>query len=447
MTKSDSHIFQCPTCGTKYRLPNVAARRVQCCRCGSFSYDWHYPSLVGGGYEKYWNFKGRYAVVKGSRGSKKSKTIALWHIANLYRYPLANALVVRKTERTLRDSCFADLKWSINRLGVADDFKCNTSPLEITRKSTGQKILFRGCDDALKLTSITVPYGVLCWVWLEEAYELTKEKEFDTLNESIRGEMPDGYFKRFSVSFNPWNEHHWLKKRFFDVPDDDNKLSMTTDFRCNEWLDEADRRMFEDMIKNNPVRARVAAFGQWGIAEGLIYENWEEKDFDIDAIKRKRGIKTGFGLDFGWTDPAALCCLFLDEEEKKIYIFDELYQQHLTNKQLADRITEMGYRKERIYADCAEPKSIEEMRKEGFTHIQAANKGKNINFGIQLVQNYRIIVHPQCVNFITEISNYRWDEDNAGNILPRPAPGLDHLMDSMRYAVIAISQGDRFSWD
>jgi guanylate kinase len=185
-------------------------------------------------------------------------------MANLYRYPLANALVVRKTERTLRDSCFADLKWSINRLGVADDFKCNTSPLEITRKSTGQKILFRGCDDALKLTSITVPHGVLCWVWLEEAYELTKEKEFDTLNESIRGEMPDGYFKRFSVSFNPWNEHHWLKKRFFDPPDDDNKLSMTTDFRCNEWLDEADRRMFEDMIKNGD-------FLEWAIYNNNYY--------------------------------------------------------------------------------------------------------------------------------------------------------------------------------
>lgn len=446
--KADWHIVTCPQCQTKYKSPNIAARKVTCSRCGSSFYDWHYPSLIGGGYEKYWNFKGRYAVVKGSRGSKKSKTIALWHIVNLYRYPLANALVVRKTERTLRDSCFADLKWAINRLGVAEDFKCNTNPLEITRISTGQKILFRGCDDALKLTSITVPHGVLCWVWLEEAYELTKEKDFDTLNEGVRGEMPPGYFKRFSISFNPWSEHHWLKKRFFDPPDDENKLSMTTNFLCNEWLDDADRKMFEDMIKNNPTRARVAAFGEWGVAEGLVYENWEEKDFDIEEIRRKPGIQAGFGLDFGFTAPAALCCFFMDESEKKIYIFDELYKTQQTNQQLAELITEMGYHKEMIVADCAENKSIVELYNAGIYNVQSALKGADsISYGIQLIQNYRIIVHPRCVNFITEISNYCWDEDRFGNRLDKPAKGGDHLMDAFRYAVSMLIQPKTFSWD
>ena len=148
------------------------------------------PELVGKGYGSFWRFKGRYRVCKGSRASKKSKTMALWLITSLMQYKDANALVVRKTERTLRDSCYADLKWAMNRLGVLDRFKCTTSPLELTYE-TGQKILFRGLDDPLKITSITVEKGYLCWLWLEEAYEITSETAFDMLNESIRGAIPE----------------------------------------------------------------------------------------------------------------------------------------------------------------------------------------------------------------------------------------------------------------
>lgn len=81
-------------------------------------------------------------------------------------YPLANTLVIRKTERTLKESCFAQLRWAINRLGVDEFWKARVSPLELEYLPTGQRILFRGCDDALKITSITVAKGHLCWGWL-----------------------------------------------------------------------------------------------------------------------------------------------------------------------------------------------------------------------------------------------------------------------------------------
>lgn len=102
------------------------------------------PSIVGGGYRTFWHWKGRYRVVKGSRASKKSATMALWCIVSMIKYPDANLLVVRKTYRTLKDSCFAQLKWAMRRLGVEQWFKCTESPLEITYRPTGQKILFRG---------------------------------------------------------------------------------------------------------------------------------------------------------------------------------------------------------------------------------------------------------------------------------------------------------------
>ena len=105
------------------------------------------PEVVGKGYGTFWNWKGRYRAVKGSRASKKSKTTALWFITNMMKYPDANTLVVRKTYRTLKDSCFTELKWAIHRLGVDAFWDIKESPLEMTYKPTGQKIYFRGLDD------------------------------------------------------------------------------------------------------------------------------------------------------------------------------------------------------------------------------------------------------------------------------------------------------------
>lgn len=143
-------------------------------------------SIVGKGYAEYWHCKCRYRVCKGSRASKKSKTTALWIISNMMKYPEANTLVIRKTYRTLKDSCFTELKWAIHRLQVDEFWEIKESPLEMKYKPTGQKIYFRGLDDPLKVTSISVDIGVLCWLWIEEAYEITKESDFDIIDESIR---------------------------------------------------------------------------------------------------------------------------------------------------------------------------------------------------------------------------------------------------------------------
>ena len=151
------------------------------------------PDIVGKGYREFWNCKKRYRVVKGSRASKKSTTTALNLICRMMEYPLSNVLVVRKTAATLKDSCFAQLRWAIERLGVSSFWKSRVNPLELEYLPTGQRIIFRGCDDPLKITSITVPRGNLCWAWLEEAYEL-EEEEFNRIDESLRGKLPAGYF-------------------------------------------------------------------------------------------------------------------------------------------------------------------------------------------------------------------------------------------------------------
>ena len=407
------------------------------------------PEIVGRGYGTFWNFKGRYRVCKGSRASKKSKTTALNQIGRIMEYPEANLLVVRKTYRTLKDSCFAELKWAIHRLGVDAWWAVKESPLEMTYLPTGQKIYFRGLDDPLKVTSITVDVGQLCFLWLEEAYEVTREEDFDMLDESIRGESAPGLFKQITITFNPWNEHHWLKKRFFDAPPDPDILAMTTNYTCNEWLDDADKRLFERMRQNNPRRYRVAGLGDWGIVDGLIFENWEEREFDIDEIRRKPGVHSVFGLDFGYTnDPTALFCGMIDRENRTLYVFDEMYEKGMSNERIARKIVEMGYSKERITADSAEPKSIDRLRELGLYHIRAARKGKDsISNGIDFLQDYHFVIHPRCVNFLTEISNYTWDTDKLGNKVGKPIDDFNHLMDAMRYGCEGEMRGATFSFD
>ena len=387
---------------------------------------------IGKGYNKFWNSQKRYVVCKGSRGSKKSKTTALWHIVKLMQYPLSNALVIRKVGRTLKDSCYSDLRWAIHRLGVDAYWKATSSPMELTYTPTGQKILFRGLDDPLKITSISVPVGFINFVWIEEAYEISKESDFDMLDESVRGELPDGYFKRITVTFNPWNERHWLKARFFDKESEDT-LALTTTYQCNEWLDESDLKLFEEMKKRNPRRYQVAGLGNWGVTEGIVYENWKEEVFTLSDVRK---CETVAGLDFGYTnDPTALFVGFLNTSEKKLYVWDELYEKGLSNKRIFERIQEMGYSKERITADSAEPKSIDELKGYGL-RVTPAKKGKDsILNGIQWIQDLEIIIHPRCVNFLTEIGSYTWKEDKFGRKLNEPVDDANHLMDAMRYAL------------
>lgn len=402
--------------------------------------------FVGGGYDEFWRFKGRYRVNKGSRASKKSKNTALWYATWLNKkgFENANLLVIRKTYRTIKDSCFTDLKWALERIGVIDEWNITLSPLEMTRKKTGQKILFRGLDDPLKVTSITVEKGVLCWAWLEEAYEVMNEADFDVLDESIRGECPAPLFKQWTITFNPWNEHHWLKKRFFDAEPSPDILAITTNYLCNEWLDDADKRVFERMKKQNPRRYQVAGLGNWGIVDGLVYENWKEEAFVLDEVRRLPGVASAFGLDFGYThDPTAFFCGLLDEENKRLFVFDEMYEKGMSNRRIYEAISRMGYSKEFITADSAEPKSIDELDGYGLRRIQPARKGKDsVQNGIQWIQELEIIIHPRCVNFITEISNYTWDQDKFGKKLNVPIDDFNHLMDAMRYALEQFIDSD-----
>lgn len=402
----------------------------------------HLPDIVGKGYGTFWRSRYRYEAVKGSRRSKKSKTMALRSIYRIMKYPGSNLLVVRKTYRTLKDSCFTELKWAIKRLKVEHLWQIKESPLEMTYTPTGQKIYFRGLDDPLKITSIAVEVGVLAWMWIEEAYEITREEDFDTLAESMLGDCPEGLWKQITLTFNPWSDRTWIKARFFDVQDPD-ILAITTDYRCNEWLSPEDLKEFERMKRDNPRRYRVAGLGDWGVVDGLIYERWKEESFTLGQLPKDA--QSAFGLDFGYTnDPSAFFCGFISLSERRLYVWDEMYKKGMSNKAIQAEISRMGYLKEQITADSAEPKSIDELKGLGL-RIGGAKKGKDsINNGIQWIQDLEIIIHPRCVSFLTEIGQYQWRKDKFGRSLNEPEDDNNHLMDAMRYALERFIQKNKW---
>lgn len=404
--------------------------------------------IIGKNYDLFWNDKHFYRVVKGSRGSKKSKTIAINMIYRIMKYPESNLLVIRRVFNTLRNSCRADLIWAINRLKVNHLWRVPKGEHTLTYLPTGQQILFAGLDDPLKLTSITVAQGYLNFVWIEEAFQIEKQEMFETLEESIRGILPPHLFHQITLSFNPWSEDHWLRKRFYnDTYDreytDDLIYAITTDYTMNEFLDEVTLKRFEEMKIKRPNRFRVAGLGEWGIAEGLVYNNWEILDFDpIKLLKNDFSLEAAFGLDFGFTnDPSAFIAVIVDLRNKRLFIFDEFYKKRLLNNEIAEEIKIRGYSKDEITADCAEAKSIEEIRRHGISRIKQSSKGKgSVNQGIQYIQQFDIYVHPKCTNTIMEFKNYVWEEKN-GITLNKAADNYNHLMDALRYALEKYSTG------
>lgn len=390
--------------------------------------------LVGKGYEEFWYWRGRYRCVMGSRASKKSHTTALWYILHMMAMPKANLLVVRMVADTNRDSTYALLVKVIHTLGVQDLWQWSKAPLEIVYKPTGQKIIFRGLDDPYKLSSIDVPMGVLCWAWFEEAYQIPSEELFDKVDQSIRGRMPKGYNPQITLTFNPWNQNHWLKKRFFDNPDSET-LAMRTNYTINEFLSDFDRRFFDNMRVQNPRMYQVAGLGNWGVSEGLIYTDWGVRDFDLAEIKQRQSVILGWGLDFGYSnDPTALIAFAIDTEKRTIYVYEEWYKLRQTNRMIAEHIRERGWQDETIVCDSASPQNIAELSIELGINAVGAPKGRDsVENGIQMLQQFHIVIDPKCPDFILEIQSYCYDQDRMGNTLNKPIDDFNHGLDAIRY--------------
>lgn len=386
----------------------------------------------------------------------------------LYQYPEANLLATRKYAVLLKQSCRADLVWAINKLKVTQDWSIPKGELTLTRKSTGQVILFRGINEPESIASITVEQGYLNFLWVEEAYQITNEADFDMVDETIRGAVPEGYFKQSVLTFNPWHESSFLKRKFFHVQpgetlDNDIKyiegrqkstgqvLALTRDYRCNEWLDQADLDNFERMKIEQPGRYNVAGLGNWGVSGSTIYSNWEVKDFNWRDMLYEKDLYNAvvyehrFGLDFGFSNNTAGLRLLVNRDKRELYVCEELYAQRLSTDEIYFRLRGLGWAMEPIHADSEAPLTIKDLKDLGCPRIFGVKKEKgSVTSGIQELRGYKIYVHPTCENFVIEISHYAFKQNANGKELPEPVKEWDHLMDAMRYAMKDEGVGTTF---
>ncbi|WP_270340075.1 PBSX family phage terminase large subunit [Leuconostoc mesenteroides] len=397
---------------------------------------WNLPKMVSSAYAPLFNTKHRYIVYKGSRGSGKSEAEATKVIYDIVTKSYVNWLVLRRYANTNRQSTFTLLQKVANRMSVGNLFQFNSSLPEITYKPTGQKILFRGADKPLSITSISVETGNLCRLWVEEAYQLESEEAFDTVDESMRGiiDNPNGFYQTV-LTFNPWNERHWLKKRFFDKDTRvSNSLALTTTYKDNPFLDEDYVNRLLEMKKRNPRRARVAVDGEWGVAEGLIYENTIVEKFDIREVLK--GARIVRGMDWGYgPDPTAFIEYAINVRTKDVYIFKEMYKQHMLTDEIFKWLYVNGYQQGDIRADYANggDRMIQELKNKGIKGMKRAHKYE-IMFGVTYLQDYKIHVLPSLEHTIEELNSYVYDTDKEGGWVGKAVDKSNHLMDAMRYA-------------
>lgn len=340
-------------------------------------------------------------------------------------------LVIRQTFASIRDSVYAEF------MTVLDDMKLIGTKFVKVSKSTlaitffnGSEIIFKGADDETKLLSIS---GVdVCWV--EEASQVSYEL-WTQLKLRLRGGLEK---KKFYLSFNPISATHWLKSEFFDNPMDDCTIVHST-YKDNRFLDEEYINSLEEMKDRNPLKYEVYALGKWGVMGKKVYENWKVEDFTIhELIKESTNLITAIGMDFGFiNDPTTLVCSLVDLDNRKLYIFDELYEKGLLNNEIADRIIQKGYSKSLIIADSAEQKSIAEIKGYGIPRIKPAKKGAgSIMSGIQYIQQFEIFVHPSCKHTINELEQYAFKKDKAtGQYINQPIDDHNHILDALRYSL------------
>lgn len=415
------------------------------------------PDIVGKGYKSFWNSKHRYRILKGGRGSKKSTTTALWFIYNIMKYPFSNAVCVRKTGNTHKDSTFAQLKWAAQKLGVYHLWTFVEKPMEARYNPTGQKILFRGFDDPLKLTSMTVDTGVLCWAWFEEAYEIEDAAEFDTFDESIRGEMPEGLWKQITITYNPWVNNHWTKERYWDneFPD---TFRLTTTYKCNEWLDDGDRKRIEDLQYTNPERFKVVGLGEYGIPGGAYFDEFRRDIHVIEPFVIPEHWHRYTTKDYG-LDMLANYWIAIDTYNN-MYVYKELYESNLIVSQASKRISEVNG-EDKIKIKYAPPdlqnrqkdsgKSIfdifcsngenltlsDNRRIDGWMALKEWLKpfeSKNEVTG-ETIKTSKLKIFSNCVNLIRTLPQIQRDEKDPNDCATEPHE-LTHAPDALRYFCI-----------
>lgn len=381
--------------------------------------------------DKLFKNENRTQILFGGAGSGKSFSIAQKIV--LDSMIGKNTLIVRKTASSIKKSTLNEVVSKISDFKLMDYFNVNGTEKVITNIKNNSQIIFCGVDDPEKLKSIVPKKGVIHNAWIEECTEIEKNT-YKQITKRLRGITK--YKKHIYLSFNPILKTHWIYKEFFEGFWEDDKqyiekndLSiLKTTYKDNRFLAEDDIYAFEN--EDDKYYYDVYTLGNWGVLGAIIFKDYLVQDFNTECFDVYRN-----GVDWGFSqDPYAFIRIAVDNKRKILYICKEFYKTGLLNENSANLIKPI-VKKEPVYCDSAEPKSIEEYNRLGIKAYSAKKGAGSIAEGIKFIQKYKIIIHPSCVNFQNEMMMYKYKEDKAGNALPQPVDKNNHLIDALRYAL------------
>ena len=242
--------------------------------------------------------------------------------------------------------------------------------------------------------------------------------------------------------FNPVSKLNWTYKQWFDpdVEVDTNRVAIhQSTYKDNHFLDEDNIRTIENLKQTNPAYYKIYTLGEFATLDKLVFPSFEKRR--LNPVKLRR-LPSYFGLDFGYSnDETAFMHIKVDEDSKTIYVVAEYAKRGMLNDEIAKVITDMGFAKDVITADAAEPKSIAEIKRAGVHRIRPAKKGKDsITQGISFMQQYKLVVDDRCVKTIEELENYTYKKDKAtGEYTNEPVDAYNHEIDAIRYALSEIN--------
>lgn len=375
-------------------------------------------------------------VLKGGRGSAKSTHIALKIIKDMMKYPVTT-LCIRKVARTLEESVFEQLKEAINILQVDAYWKIVKSPLQLIYTPRGNKIIFRGADDPLKIKSIKVSKFPIAFMWIEELAEFKTEDEVSTIEKSVlRAELPNGLFYAFYYSYNPpKRKQSWVNKKYESQFIPTNTYVHHSSYLENPYISKAFIEEAEEVKAKSLQKYEWEYLGK-AIGSGVVpFDNLIFRKITDEEIKTFDNIRQGNDWGYG-VDPVAFVCWHYDKTRRKIYALDEVYGVKISNRELADKIKGKKRHTTTTTADSAEPKSIDEMKTYGVKMVGAKKGPGSVEYGEKWLDDLtEIVIDPQRTpNIAKEFENIDYQTDEDGNPKAKLEDKDNHTIDATRYA-------------
>lgn len=367
----------------------------------------------------------RITVMQGGTRSGKTYNILIWLIVRLLKEKEKGQTltICRASLPTIKGSVLRDFIDILERMGIySEDFHNKT---EQTYLLNGNLVEFVSADQPAKIRGKKRQY-----LFLNEGTELSYEAWMQLV---FRTE------KKIVIDYNPSDEFHWIYDHV--IPRDDADFYITT-FRDNPFLPKELVSEIERLQHVDDNYWRVYGLGERGQSRMLVYTHWKLCKFLPEG-------KEFYGLDFGFAHPTALTRMVLQGNNDVLYVEEVLYEPGLTMNDLAARMKALGIdSRSPIYADAAEPKSIEHLRRQGF-NVKPAMKGqRSVEQGLRKIQSMSLFVVEDSVNLIKELRNYKYKVDRDGK--PVPKEGVvklfDDLLDSMRYGVFTHTTKKMLSW-